>query len=142
MKKKTVKRIVLGTIACLFVLFAVLCVHIYMVMKPKAPDATTIAMARIDIKQHITQQDADTIASWLYRQNGVAHVLCNPQSRIAVFSFYPAKANADDIANRLAYSLPYNAKRYMPGAKELAAGCPAAGSSFTYTIYNIMSKIL
>jgi len=142
MKKRTVKRIVLGTIACVFVLFLVLCVHIYIVMKPQAPDAHTVAMARIDFKQPISPTDADKISGWLYQQTGVSHVLCNPATNIAVFTFYPVKANADDITNRLASSLHYNAKRFVPSAKDMAGGCPVASTSFTYRIYDCMSKIL
>jgi hypothetical protein len=88
MKKRTVKKIVLGTIASVFVLFLVLCVHIYVMMKPKAPDAHTIAMARIDFKQNITPTEANNITAWLYQQNGVAHLLCNPILKIAVFTFH------------------------------------------------------
>lgn len=142
MQKKTVKKVVLWTIASVFVLFVVLCVHIYVVLKPKAPDAHTIAMARIDFKQEITTADAATITNWLYRQNGVDHVLCNPATKIVVFSFHPASANADNIANQLARSLHYKAKRFIPNEKDMASGCPVAGTSFTYRIYDFMSKIL
>ena len=142
MKKRTVKRIVLGAIACVFVLFLVLCVHIYVMMRPKAPDAHTVAMARIDFKQNITPTDAETIKSWLYHQNGVAHVLCNPTTKIAVFTFYPLKANASDITARLTSNLHFEATRFVPSAKEMAGGCPVAASSFSYKIYAIISKIL
>ena len=142
MKRRTVKKIVLGTIASVLVLFIVLCVHIYVVMKPKAPDAHTVAMARIDFKQNITPSDATAISRWLYQQNGIAHVLCNPTTKIAVFTYYPVKANAGDIVSRLRKSLPYNAIRFVPSAKEMASGCPVASTSFTYKIYDFMSKIL
>lgn len=142
MKRKTVKKIVLGAIASVLFLFIVLCVHIYVVMKPKAPDVHTIAMARIDFKQNITAADAATIAGWLYQQQGITHVLCNPTTKIAVFSFYPVKANAEEIVTNLKSSLHYNATRYIPSAKEMASGCPVAATSFTYKIYDFMSKIL
>ena len=142
MKRKTVKKVVLGTIASVFFLFIVLCIHIYVVMKPKAPDAHTIAMARVDFKQNITASDAATISGWLYQQHGIAHVLCNPATKIAVFTFYPVKANADDIVTRLRSNLHYTATRFVPSAKDMASGCPVASTSFTYKIYDFMSKIL
>jgi hypothetical protein len=142
MKKKTLKKVVLGTIASVLFLFIVLCIHIYVVMKPKAPDAHTIAMARIDFKQNITTADAAAISGWLYQQKGIAHVLCNPATKIAVFTFYPVKTNADEIVNRLTSNLHLSAKRFVPSAKDMASGCPVASTSFTYKIYDFMSKIL
>src|SRR6188472_3538913 len=131
MKKKTFKKVVLGTIASVLFLFIVLCIHIYVVMKPKAPDAHTIAMARIDFKQNITTADAAAISGWLYQQKGIAHVLCNPATKIAVFTFYPVKANADEIVTQLRSNLHYTATRFVPSTKELASGCPVASTSFT-----------
>ena len=142
MKRKTVLKVVLWTFASLFVLFVVLCVHIYVAMKPKAPDAHTVAMARIDFKQSITPADAATITGWLYQQQGVAHVLCNPTSRIAVFTFYPVKANATAITAKLTSNLHYNAARFVPSEKDMAAGCPVASTSFSYKLYGFLSKIL
>jgi len=138
--KKIRKTIIISSSVLVF-LFAVLCVHIYVMMKPGQPDAKTIAMARIDIKQNINQADADKITSWLYSQQGVQHVLCNQKTKIAVFSFYPAKVSADKIAGSLSSALHYNAVRYMPSEKDMMKGCPAAGSSFAYKVYNVMNKI-
>lgn len=142
MKRKTVKKIVLGTLASILVLFLVLCIHIYVMMKPQPPTAHTIAMARIDFKQAIAPGDADAITNFLYHQNGVTHVLCNPATKIAVFTFYPVKANADAITANLSTSLHYNVKRFIPSKEAMASGCPVAGTSFTYKVYNLMSKIL
>ena len=112
-------------------------------MKPKPADSKTIAMARIDFKQNIQQSDADKITSWLYSQQGVQHVLCNQASKIAVFSFYPAKVSADKIASNLSSALHYKAVRYMPSKKEMMKGCPAmATSSFSYKIYNFINNTL
>lgn len=142
-RKKTLKKAVLITLSVLFFLFAVLCVHIYVMMKPKPASPTTVALARIDFKQAINQDDANKISSWLYNQKGVQHVLCNPQSSIAVFSFYPAKANADNIAANLTTAMHYNAVRYKPSTKEMAQGCPAGygASSFSAKVYGVMKNI-
>ena len=110
-------------------------------MKPKPATDNTIAMARIDFKQNINQADADKITSWLYSQQGVQHVLCNQQTKIAVFSFYPAKVNADKITGNLSSALHYNAVRYMPSEKDMMKGCPVAASSFSYKVYDVMNKI-
>ncbi len=140
-EKKDSKKIVLWTFASLLVLFVVVCAHIYIVMKPKAPGPNAVALARIDFKQNISATDANLIAGWLYSQEGVAHVVCNPASKTAVFSFHPATANASDITNSLAANLHYNATRFIPSAQDMASSCPVAGTSFTYKVYDMMSKI-
>ncbi|MBV9961237.1 MAG: hypothetical protein JO072_03250 [Parafilimonas sp.] len=109
-------------------------------MKPKPADASTIAMARIDVKQNINKQDGDKIASWLYTQKGVQHVLCNPQTKKVVFSFYPAKVNADNLTAALSSSLHYKAVRYKPSEKDMMKSCPAMSSSFSYSIYNFINN--
>ena len=110
-------------------------------MKPRPADSKTIALARIDFKQDIKQSDADKITSWLYSQQGVQHVLCNQASKIAVFSFYPAKVSADKITANLSSALHYKAVRYVPSEKEMMQGCPVASSSFSYKVYDAMKKI-
>ena len=49
------KKILITTVSAVLLLIITLAVHIYMVSRPKAPDAFTMAMARIDIKQPINQ---------------------------------------------------------------------------------------
>jgi hypothetical protein len=96
-----------------------------MVTRNKAPDANTRIMARIDIKQPITDEDAGKITAWLYNQKGVDHVLVNPQSDIAIFTFAPIKNSADRIVSDFKASLPYKAERYLPAKAEMKGGCPA-----------------
>jgi len=140
MRRKTLKKTLIISFSVLIFLFVVLCLHIYVVMKPKPASDKTIAMARIDFKQQIDQQDANKISAWLYAQKDVQHVLCNQKAGIAVFSFYPSKISADKIASDLSSALHYKAVRYKPDEKEMAKSCPAMGSSFAYKIYSIMKN--
>ena len=142
MRKRKVRKIVIISLSSLLFLFVVLCFHIYVMMKPGKPDAKTVAIARIDFKQDINQTDANKISTWLYSQNGVQHVLCNDKTDIAVFSFYPAKVNASNLTSNLSSALNYKAVRYMPNAKDMTKGCPYAGSSFAYKVYNFMNNVL
>jgi len=139
--KRTWKRIALGVLSVLGVLIIVLCVHIYMVTRPKPMDANTRAMARIDIKQTITQTDADAITTWLYKQKGVDHVLVNPESDIAVFTFFPLKTNANRVVGDFKAQMPYKAERYVPSAEEMNTGCPIASTSVTYKVYSFFKHI-
>src|SRR5882757_10906760 len=119
MQKRKWKRFVLGVLSVFLFLVLILCVHIYIVTRHKAPDANTRIMARLDIKQPITAEDAGKIIAWLYSQKGVDHVLVNPQSNIAVFTFAPVKNSADQIVSDFRSSLPYKAERYLPAAADL-----------------------
>ena len=53
MTNKVVKRLFLYSLSIVLLLIVVLGIHIYIVTRPKAPDAYTRAMARVDIKQPI-----------------------------------------------------------------------------------------
>ena len=142
MKRKLYKKIALYTSVAFLLLVVVLAVHIYIVTRPKAPDANTRAMARIDIRQNISRADADRITAWLYTQNGIDHVLCNPESSIVVFTFAPVKTNASLVVSNFKSVLGYRAERYMPSAEELQSGCPVSPKSTTFKVYNYFKKIL
>jgi hypothetical protein len=136
MKKRSIKKILLGTGITFLVLVAVLAVHIYIVTRPKAPDAKTIVMARIDLKQPITHEDANQITTWLYAQKGIDHVMCSAAMDNVVFTFHPAVVNGNDIASNFAASTKYKtAVRYIPTEKEMQSGCPVAATSYTYKVY-------
>jgi hypothetical protein len=140
MKKKLIRKIIYWSGGIFLLLFAVLLVHIYMVTRPKAPDASTRIMARIDIRQDINANQADSIKAWLYQQKGIDHVLCNPQSDIVVFTYAPVQTNAELILYKLqtAFSLP--AQRVTATAEEISKGCPVSANSTTYRVMNYLKK--
>lgn len=117
--------------------FFLLCWHIYTVMKPKV-DASTVAMARFDFKDNITSKDSATIMHWFAAQQGVEHVLCNPETKIIVFTFHPASINATALADKMHNELSYTVSRNIPSDKELQTGCPVKKDS---KIYTFASKI-
>ncbi|WP_343691023.1 hypothetical protein [Chitinophaga sp.] len=123
-----------GILVCLIL---VLVVHIYLVTRPKAPDAHTRIMARMDIQQALTPEAGEQIQAWLYAQPGVDHVLVNPTSRIAVFTYSPLQADANDIISRCSQSLHYTTTRFVPSAEDMQKGCPAMAQSFTGKIYQL-----
>lgn len=141
MKKRNIKKLVLGTLGITLLLVVVLAVHIYMVTRPKPATASTVAMARIDFKQTINDADASKVAQWLYQQKGVDHVLINAQTKIGVFTFYPVKANATTIINNLQSNLHYSVQRYIPTAEEMKGGCPVASNSLAYKFSSFIQKV-
>lgn len=141
MKKRNWKRIALTSLCVFVLLVGVLAVHIYMVTRPRI-DANSRVMARIDIRQTIGKADADKITAWLYQQPGVDHVLVNPASAQAIFTYSPMKNDANKIAGDLRTDLAYNkAERYMPSEKEMAAGCPVMAGSVTYKVYSFFKNV-
>ena len=142
MRTKTIKKIVLSSLSVFLFLVVVLAVHIYWVYRPKAPGPDSKTMARIDIRQPITQDDADKISAWLYHQKGVDHVLVNPESRIAVFTFFPIKTTGDQIVKNFKSSFHIKADRFIPTEADLASSCPVAKTSITYKVYKFIEHIL
>jgi hypothetical protein len=141
MKKRTIAKILLYTFSILFLLILILGIHIYMVYRPKVtPD--TRAMARIDIKQPLTKDDANKISAWLAHEKGVDHYLVNPQNSIVVFTFYPIKNSGNQIVEDFKGNFSYKADRFMPSAENLKHSCPVAASSYTYKIYKLISQII
>ena len=118
-----------------------LAVHIHVVTRPRI-DGHSRGMARIDLHQKIGQTDADRIAAWLSRQRGVDHVLVNPGTAIAVFTYWPVKANPGLIVRAFRDSLSYGrAERYLPTAAEVKKGCPMTATPVTNKIYEFLKRI-
>ena len=119
----------------------VLGVHIYMVTRPR-PEGHSRGMVRIDLHQKIGQADADRITTWLSRQKGVDHVLVNPRSAIAVFTYWPGVAHPALIVSTFRDSLAYpGASRYLPSPAEARRGCPMTATTVTNSIYEFLKRI-
>lgn len=138
---KKLKKVLLYTLGIFFFLVLVLAVHIYYVYRPKA-DATTKVMARIDIKQPVTQEDANKFTSWMSHQRGVDHVVVNAENRNIVFTFFPVKVTGDQITKNFKSVFNINAERFMPSSDQLKSSCPAAPNSLTYKAYKVISNII
>jgi hypothetical protein len=120
---------------------AVLAVHIYVETRPRT-DAHSRGVVRIDLHQKIERADADRIAAWLSRQKGVDHVLVNPGTAIAVFTYWPAKANPGAIVRAFSDSLRYGrAVRYLPTAAAMQKGCPMTATPVTNKIYEFLKHL-
>ena len=142
MKKNRLKKVLIWTFSVLLFLIVATAVHIYMVYRPKAPDAYTKIMARIDIKQPITQDDANKITTWMFQQKGIDHVMINPKNSIVIFTFFPLKTSGNQIVSDFKANFHMQANRFMPTAENLKHSCPMAASSFTYKIYKVISQII
>jgi hypothetical protein len=134
-------KIVWTIMAVLGMCVAALAVHIYVEMKSR-PDGHSRGMARIDLHQRIGRTDADKITAWLSRQQGVDHVLVNPGAAIAVFTYWPGKANPGLIICKLKDSLSFvRAERYLPTAADVQRGCPMTATPVTNKIYGFLKHL-
>ncbi len=141
MKKITTKKILATSAVITALLFVVLAIHLYLVTRPKPLDPNSVAMARVDIKQDLTPEQADKISSWVTEQNGVDHVLLNRSTKILVFTFFPAKNTADAIIKNTIDQFGIKAKRFMPSEAEMKGGCPVATNSLTYKAASFIKHI-
>jgi len=141
MKKRAIRKFLLYTFSTVMLLVLALAVHIYMVYRPKITPTTRV-MARIDIKQAITQDDANKISAFMAHEKGVEHYLVNPQTSIVIFTFAPVKNSGNQIVDDFKTSFGYKAERVIPSADNLEHSCPVAASSFTYKIYKAISQII
>ena len=142
MRRWPFKKVLTVSATTFILLVGVLCIHIYLVTRPKAPDEHTIIMARVDFKQDISQSEADKVSAWVAAQPGVDHVLCNANTDILVFTFFPIKTSASKVIADLKSSFDYEkAVRFMPSEQDMKAGCPVAANSISYKAYNFIKNI-
>jgi hypothetical protein len=141
MKKTKIHIILIGAIATFSILVAVLTIHIYMVRKPFVPDSSTIAMARLDLKEPISTEDCAQITTWLYQQPGIDHVLINKSTQIAIFSYYPTKTSADQIVGNFKKNLSFKAERFVPTEAQMKSGCPINVNSPSYIVTKYFNQL-
>ena len=126
----------------LSVLILVLAIHIYLVTRPKAPDANTRIMARIDIKKDITSLEAAQITAWMYQQKGIDHVLCSPESAILVFTYSPLMINADKLTENFSTNFHLPVNRILATKEDMKNGCPVSTNSIGYKALSFVKKII
>jgi len=118
-----------------------LAIHIYVVTHPHFGGRSR-GMARIDLHQPINQTDAERITAWLYRHEGVDHVLVSTKSAITVFTYSPLVADAGRIASAFRDSLSYpRAVRYLPSEVEIKRSCPLRATPVTNGLYEFLKRI-
>lgn len=136
-----IKKILIGLGIIVLVLSTVLGVHIYMVTRPKPIDPNIKVLARVDFQEEISSETSKKIMSFLYTQEGVDHVLVNESNKVAIFSFFPTKANANVLVMAMNKTIGTDGKRYLPSEKELMDGCPVNQESFTMKAYKGFARI-
>ncbi|TAJ51919.1 MAG: hypothetical protein EPO58_12185 [Chitinophagaceae bacterium] len=141
MKRKLITKFLAYCGATLLLLTGLLAIHIYLVTRPKAPDAGTRIMARIDIRKDINAAEAARVTAWLYQQPGVDRVLCNEASDIVVFTYSPLQTNAYQLTGDLGRKLQLPVERIKPSAAEMKSGCPVPNGSRGYKLMAYLKQV-
>jgi hypothetical protein len=126
---------------CLLLL-AVLAVHVYIALRPVKITPDLREMARIDVHQPMTDQDAASITAWLYKEKGVDHVLVNPKTQKVIFTYFPYQTSARQITKDFKTALPYSADQFMPTEDQMmSGGCPVAAVNFSLKVRSLFKHI-
>lgn len=142
MKSGLIKKVIAGMAGTFVLMLVVLCIHLYIMTRPGVTDPKVAALARIDLKQNISEADAAKIGSWLYGQQGIDHVLCNAPAGVVVFSYYPARVSADAIVSNFKAGFNYPlATRFVPSENDLKGSCPVLAGSLSYKLIEFFKHI-
>jgi hypothetical protein len=100
-------------------------------------------MARFDVHQPITKDDATAITAWLYKEKGVDHVMVNTTTQKVIFTYFPYQNSAQQIAKDFKAALPYNADQFFPTEEQMMAsgGCPVAAVNFSLKVQRFFKHI-
>jgi len=142
MAKKKLKKIALASIFVLLGMLLLLCIHLYIVTRPKSPDINTRVMARIDFTDSLSNKQSAAVTEWLYKQQGIDHVLYNPISHILVFTFSPLYNDANRITASMQQTFStYKLTRVMPTDAEMAVGCPVASNEISAKVIHFFKSL-
>lgn len=142
MPKKKIKKIIFASVSVLVGMLLLLCIHLYIVTRPKSPDINTRVMARIDFIDSLSASQSAIVTEWLYRQKGIDHALYNPISHILVFTFSPLHNDANRITSTMQQTFPdYKLARVMPSDAEMAAGCPVASNEISAKVLRFFRRL-
>jgi len=143
MKKRKIIKITLISLSVCALLFAVLIIHIALVMKPKNVE-NNIQLSRIDFKQPVDSTEAIKIVSFVRHLDGVENAFFNPKSGILICGFYNQKQNSQNVYNKLMAYGHYKAERFIIDASAEIKGCPAMGTdkSFIYTMASSLADLI
>lgn len=134
MKFSKTKKLIFWIAGVSLTLIVALIVHIAIVTAP-TPDPVhhNLQLARIDFHQQIDSSEATQIQSYIGHLPGVHHVYFNLKAYTLVYSFDLSKQASANVFQKLEAFGHYNAERFIPNGKDLAAGCPVLDhNSFLY----------
>jgi hypothetical protein len=123
MKTKTTKRL-LGISAILVLSFCgALAFHLYMVKKHQA-NQIVYAMGRIDFKEKLTPESAQSIQNFVSQLTGVQNAVVNQNQNLVVFIYQPKHQSAEQIQEKIQFYAHLHGSVFHSSKQTLESGCP------------------
>jgi hypothetical protein len=130
---KKIRIIILSVLGITFLFFAVLLVHITMMVKEMRDlPYATIQMARADFKQPVDSIHALQIENKVLKQEGVKSAYFNPKDYTLVYTFDNRVNNAKKIYDNAVKNDGFKSARYIVSASDLSKGCPVMNDNNFY----------
>src|ERR1700743_3741080 len=125
-------KILLGSVLGLaFLLFAVLIVHIAIMVKGRPADAT-VQLGRADFKEPVDSLSAVKIQDEIKNLKGVKYTYFNAKDYIMVYAFDNKVNTARQIYDAAIKNAGFRSVRYTVGAADLTKGCPVMSNHSFY----------
>lgn len=145
--KSLKKKIKIGIISLLgigFLLFAVLIVHIAIMVDNNEPlPMATIQMARADFQEPIDSLDAQYIKQKITLLQGVKSTYFNLKDEILIYTFDNRVNSAQNIYDKAIKTAGFSVERYTVSEEDLARGCPAmSDNSFYGNLTALVSNVI
>ncbi|QES88313.1 hypothetical protein [Rhizosphaericola mali] len=142
--KKKLKIFALSLIGIAVLLFAVLIIHIIVMVKKEGqiPNAT-MQLARVDFGQPIDSSSLINIQNKVKNMKGVKNTYYNAKANILVYGYDNRLNNAKNIFNLAIKNNGVIAQPHVVSSKQANTGCPAmGGNSFYSKITKIIYKLV
>jgi len=147
MKKKIIARISIGLSASCAILFVVLMVHLYGIVKVAHENPNSkLQLSRIDFKQPVDSTEAIRIKNYVLTLSGVRGAYFNLSHGTLVYGYTLGTQTSETVYNKTMDFIKhkYIAVRYVVTAEQLKHGCPAnmnnsalmQFANFLYKIFN------
>jgi hypothetical protein len=145
MKKKIIIRIAAGIVGVTFILFVVLCVHLYGIAKRRdAEKGNLTQLSRIDFKQPIDSVNALKVKNFVGSIPEVKGTYFNIPAGLLVYGYAPGAIKPQEVFDKVMNFTDhkYKAERYIVTAEQMKKGCPAGmDNSFSMGLANLLFKI-
>lgn len=145
MKKKIIVRIAASIIGVTFLLFVVLCVHLYGIAKKRdAEKGNLTQLTRIDFKEPIDSANALKVKNFVGSMPEVKGTYFNIPAGLLVYGYTPGTLKTEDVFEKVMNFTEhkFKAERYIVTAEQMKTGCPAGmDNSFSMGLANLLFKI-
>jgi hypothetical protein len=145
MKKKIIIRIVAGIAALTLVLFIVLCVHLYGIVKKRdAAKGDLTQLSRIDFKEPIDSVNALKVKNFVGSMPEVKGTYFNIPAGLLVYGYAPGTLKTTEVFDKVMNFTDhkYKAERYVVSDEQMKHGCPAGmDNSFSMGLATLLFKI-